>query len=443
MWLRPMTVLLTVVAVAGTGGCEPARHPLATERVVVTGAWNSTTSPEEKLKFMAVLDRFTEQTGIPVQYREPPGGDLVRSLYEDIAGGQAPDVALLPEPGLLETLARCPGVLAPLPDSVRQTVNANYTDQWRRLGEVDDTLYGVLFKAANKSIIWYDAKAFAEAGVQPPTTWPKFLEAAESVQQFRSAAVAIGGADQWVLTDWFENVYLREFGPEKYDALAEHKIPWTDPSVQQALLTLGELWGHPELVAGAPATMTLDQSVKEVFEQHNAGMVFEGDFLVNQVGQSVGPDGLGTDAKFFDFPSFGLPPSVMAGGDIAVMTNDNDNTAKLMQYLASPDSARIWAAKGGLISPNSGVPLKVYPDLVSRQSAAELIGAKVPRFDMSDLLPPSFGSTPNRGLWGGLHALLNAPPDQRRSPELIKKTLGTVEARASSAYNRPPDCPGS
>ncbi|MGW1552937.1 hypothetical protein, partial [Streptomyces sp. NPDC002346] len=31
----------------------------------------------------------------------------------------------------------------------------------------------------------------------------------------------------WTLTDWFENVYLSQAGPEKYDQLAQHKIKWT------------------------------------------------------------------------------------------------------------------------------------------------------------------------------------------------------------------------
>jgi alpha-glucoside transport system substrate-binding protein len=434
----------TVVTVAGTSGCTPTQRPLTPERVVVAGGW-SKTNPEEKLKFLAVLDRFTERTGIPVQYREPPSGDqFVSMLYRDIADGHPPDVALLPQPGLLETLAHCPGVLTPLPDAVRQTVKDNYTDKWLQLGKVDGDLYGVLFKTANKSIVWYDSDAFAVAGVQPPTTWPEFLEVAEKVRQVRKSAVAIGGAAQWVLTDWFENVYLRQAGPEKYDALAKHQIRWTDPSVQRALDTLGDLWGQPGLVAGNPATMTVDQSVREVFDQHNAGMVFEGDFLVSLVESYVDSTGLGTTANFFDFPSFGgQSTSVMAGGDIAVMTRNTNNAAKLMQYLASPDSARIWAAKGGLISPNIHVPLQTYPDPVSRQSAAELIDAKVVRFDLSDLLPPDFGSTPDAGLWSGLHDLLIQPPEQRRSKESIKRTLNTLEARAQSAYTRPPSCPGS
>ena len=36
----------------------------------------------------------------------------------------------------------------------------------------DGRLYGVYYKVANKSVIWYRAGAFAEAGVSPPRTWP-------------------------------------------------------------------------------------------------------------------------------------------------------------------------------------------------------------------------------------------------------------------------------
>ena len=33
-------------------------------------------------------------------------------------------------------------------------------------------------------------------------------------------AYSIGGADGWTLTDLFENIYLRTYGPAKYDALS-------------------------------------------------------------------------------------------------------------------------------------------------------------------------------------------------------------------------------
>ena len=104
---------------------------------------------------------------------------------------------------------------------------------------MDGTQYGVYFKAANKSLIWYNTKAFENAGASEPKTWKDFLATAETVSASGVTPVSVGGADGWTLTDWFENIYLSQAGPEKYDQLAQHKIKWTDPSVKDALTTLG------------------------------------------------------------------------------------------------------------------------------------------------------------------------------------------------------------
>ncbi|MFN8048098.1 MAG: hypothetical protein U0P48_05915 [Ancrocorticia sp.] len=54
------------------------------------------------------------------------------------------------------------------------------------------------------------------------------------------------GADVgWPLTDWFENIYLRTAGPDAYDQLTNHEIPWTDESVTKALEVMAQLWTNP------------------------------------------------------------------------------------------------------------------------------------------------------------------------------------------------------
>ena len=42
---------------------------------------------------------------------------------------------------------------------------ANYAPDWIELGSVNGKLYGLFFKAANKSTVWYNVKAFKDAGV--------------------------------------------------------------------------------------------------------------------------------------------------------------------------------------------------------------------------------------------------------------------------------------
>ncbi len=63
-------------------------------------------------------------------------------------------------------------------------------------------------------------------------------------------AYSIGGADGWTLTDLFENIYLRQAGPDKYDQLSTHELKWTDQSVKDALTTMAQVLGDTSNIAG-------------------------------------------------------------------------------------------------------------------------------------------------------------------------------------------------
>lgn len=115
--------------------------------------------------------------------------------------------------------------------------------------------------------------------------------------------------DSWTLTDWFENVYLSQAGPENYDKLAKHEIKWTDPTVGKALQTLAEIWGKPDFLNGGVATATktkFDESVTQVFGQEKAAMVYGGDFAAANIATTKAK--VGTDAKVFAFPQAATPP---------------------------------------------------------------------------------------------------------------------------------------
>ena len=45
---------------------------------------------------------------------------------------------------------------------------------------------------------------------------------------------SLGAKDSWTLTDWFENVYARTAGPDKYNQLFSGELPFTDPTVKTA-----------------------------------------------------------------------------------------------------------------------------------------------------------------------------------------------------------------
>ncbi|MDQ4094659.1 MAG: ABC transporter substrate-binding protein [Actinomycetota bacterium] len=364
--------------------------------VSVAAVWTGT----EQENFQAVLDAFTEQTDIDTEYQS--NADIGTFLGTQIEGGEPPDVALLPQPGLLRDFAG-QDALVEVNQEAASAVEENYAPVWADLATVDGTLYGVYFKAANKSTWWYNTQAFSDAGVQPPEDWDEMLQQAGTVAQSGVPYLSLAGGDAWPLTDLFENVYLRTAGPEKYDQLANHEIKWTDQSVIDALEVMGEiLEDDANLAGGKKGTLQTDfpTSVSQVFtDPPEAATVFEGDFVAGVIAGETEAK-VGEDADYFPFPSIdGSPAAVVAGGDVAVALTDSEEAQELLTFLASPEAAEAWAERGGFASPNQGVDTGVYPDEVSQRIAEDIVNAQDLRFDMSDLQPAAFGATAGRGMW--------------------------------------------
>jgi alpha-glucoside transport system substrate-binding protein len=409
---------------AGGGGKE-----LNGQTVTVAGVW----SGSEQKNFQKVLDAFSAKTGAKTQFVST--GDNVSTVVgSKIEGGNAPDVVMVPQVGVLQQFAK-KGWLQPLSKTAEQTVDADFAGVWKNYGSVDGTLYGLYFKAAHKSTIWYSPDAFTQAGVESPKTYDELLKTGHTVSDSGLAAFAVAGQDGWTLTDWFENIYLSQAGPEKYDALAAHKLKWTDESVVKALTTLGKLFKDKQLIAGGQKealNTDFPGSVEKVFgPKPEAGMVYEGDFVAGVAHDQFGKT-IGKDADFFPFPAVdGGTAPVVSGGDAAVALKDGKNAKagmKLLEYLATPEAAAVWAKAGGFLSPNKKLDLASYGDDVTRETAKSLVAAgDSVRFDMSDQAPAAFGGTKGAGEWKLLQDFLRDPSDP-------KATAAQLEDAAAKAY---------
>ncbi|MFC7216942.1 ABC transporter substrate-binding protein [Streptomyces polyrhachis] len=417
--------------VTAGGGDNGGDKALSGQSVTVAGVWSGT----EQKNFQKVLDAFTAKTGAKTQFTST-GDNVSTFVGSKIEGGNAPDVVMVPQLGVLQQFA-AEGWLTPLSTTAEQSVDDGFAPVWKNYGSVDGTLYGLYFKAAHKSTVWYSPDALAQAGVEAPKTYEDMLKAGRTVSDSGLAAFSVAGQDGWTLTDWFENVYLSQAGPEKYDALAAHKLKWTDASVVKALTTLGELFKDKQLVAGgAQEALSTDfpGSVEKVFgPEPKAGMVYEGDFVAGVAHDQFGKT-IGKDAKFFPFPAVnGGSAPVVSGGDAAVVVKAGKNAEagmKLLEFLATPEAAAVWAKAGGFLSPNKKVAPASYGDDVTRATAASLIAAgdsDSVRFDMSDQAPAAFGGTKGAGEWKILQDFLRDPADP-------KATAAELEAAATKAY---------
>ena len=415
--------LLAALVAASLGNASkkaPAGNTAVSGTVTMLAVWTGA----EGASFKAVLDGFKKKyPSVTVKYKAAT--DPAAALSTAIQGGNPPNLAALPNPGLMKDFANRKAV-KPI-TFAKGTVAKNYSKDWVKFGTVNGKLYGVFFKGANKSTVWYNVHSFKDAGVKPPKSWSALLTAGKTLRASGATAYSIGGADGWTLTDLFENLYLRSAGPTKYDQLTTHALKWTDASVKATLKLMAQVLGDKSNIAGNPLQTDFPTSVTNVFQpsKPKAAMVFEGDFVPGvAAGQTKAK--AKTDYNVFPFPSVNGKGGdyVVGGGDVVCMFKDTAAARALITYLASPDAAEIWAKRGGFSSPNKNVPSSAYPDDITRTTATALAKASTFRFDMSDLAPQAFGS---QAEFSDLQAFL-------KNPSNINGTAATLEKHAAAAY---------
>ena len=426
--MRRSTVILALsaaglAATAGIANSAPSHHAAVSGKLSIVGVW----SGAEATNFKLVLAAFMKANpGVSVKYTSA-GDNTPTVLSTAVQGGNPPDLASISQPGLVKDFANR-GALKPI-DFVKPVMSKYYAPSWITLGTVKNHLYGMVFKGANKSTIWYSTAAFKNAGITPPKTWTALLKDANTLKASGVPAFSIGGADGWTLTDLQENIYLRQAGATKYDQLAAHTIKWTDPSVITSLKTMAQVFSDTSNIYGGTAgalQTDFPTSVNNVFQDPpKAAMVMEGDFVPGVATTKLKPV---SGYNQFAFPSVaGSAPSVVGGGDTVVMFKDSPAARALISYLATPAAATIWAKRGGFSSPNKGVPASAYTDPLNRATAVALAQAKIFRFDLSDLQPAAFGGTVGQGEWKILQDFL-------KNPTNVTGTAAALEKAAAAAY---------
>jgi len=426
LFVAAALVAAFTLAVAGCGGDDDGGGgEQVSGSLSISGIWTG----QEARSFRAVLDGFTQDNpDVTIRY-SPVGDQIPTVLSTAVEGGNPPDLAAVPQPGLVRDFVER-DALQPL-DFAEGTISDNFSEGAVDVGTVDGQLYGLLFKAANKSTVWYNVPLFEAAGVEPPEDFDGLLESAQTLRESGTRAYSIAGADGWTLTDLFENIYVRQAGPELYDQLAEHEIPWTHESVTNALETMAEVFSDTDNIAGGTSgalETDFPSAVTNAFkEDPDAAMVIEADFVESVITDSTEAEPE-TGFNVFDFPAVeGSEPAVVGGGDSIIMFEDSPAAQALIEYLASPEAAEIWAQRGGYSSANQNVDENAYEDPLLRQTATALAEAETFRFDLSDLQPAEFGATVGQGMWRAFQDFLRDPDD-------VEGTQQALERAAARAF---------
>ncbi len=122
--------------------------------------------PPEQETQEASYDLFEKCTGATVAYEG--SSEFEAQLVVRVQGGNAPDIAYVPQPGLLQTLVRQTGEVVAAPDVVEENVDEFWDESWKGYGSVDDEFYAAPLGASVKSLVWYQPALFEENGYRCP-----------------------------------------------------------------------------------------------------------------------------------------------------------------------------------------------------------------------------------------------------------------------------------
>jgi len=204
--------------------------------------------PPEQQKFESAWAQFEKCTGIKVKYE---GSDQFEAqLPTRIAGGNAPDIAFIPQPGLLSKLVSQGGPKA-APDGVSANMD-KWNAQWKAYGTVDGTFYAAPLGSNMKSLVWYSPKVFTAKGYKVPTTWAEMMTLSDKMASDGMkpwcGGIESGGATGWPATDWLEQVVLGTQGGDVYDQWIAHTVKFDSPQITKAMDTVAGWMKNPKYV---------------------------------------------------------------------------------------------------------------------------------------------------------------------------------------------------
>ncbi|MGB9375226.1 MAG: ABC transporter substrate-binding protein [Jiangellales bacterium] len=385
---------------------------------------------------------FYEQAWAP--FEECTGVDVVSEWNQDFEtqivvraqSGNAPDVGLVPQPGLLRSLVQSTGAVVEAAPEVKALVEENFPENLVAAGTVDGTFYAGPNSANSKSFVWYSPPAFEEAGYEVPETWDEMIALSDQIVADNPdgnvkpwcAGIESGAATGWTVTDWMEDVMLREVGADVYDQWVTHEIPFNDPQVLAVLEKVGSILQNNEYVNGGIGNVQTIAST--AFQDGGVPITTGACYMHRQAsfyrnfwpeGSNVAPDG---DIWAFYFPANegATDKPVLSGGEFATLFDDRPEVNAFAYYLATSDYANIRAAvpgsDGGFFSANKGL------DVANLGNEFDVLAYEqfndptaVVRFDASDSMPAAVGSGQ---FWTSMTDWINQTASEQQALDAIE-----------------------
>lgn len=356
--------------------------------------------PDTEPGFKADVKKWAAANGITVTFIKAGAWDT--EIRTKVQGGNPPDVGLFPQPGLMCDLAK-QNKLIPYDDATVATDRATLVPGVIEAGTcADGKVYGLPNEVSVKSVLWTDAPAFKAAGYTAPKTLDELLALTAKIKADGKVpwciAAESAAATGWPITDWIEDLVLRFAGPENYDKWVKGELKFNSPEIKPAWEYFQKIAFGPGDVRGGTKSIVatnFQTGGNAMFTPSPGCYLFkQATFVANKGGF---PDAViaQLDTKTGPLP---FPPNtegdnpVLIGGDIAAAFNNDANTLKLRNFIASKENG-VEQAKAGAFSPHKTADVTLLPNKTLQTIATEVLyKASAARFDGSDLMPAKVGA---------------------------------------------------
>ncbi|SHN34479.1 ABC transporter substrate-binding protein [Cryptosporangium aurantiacum] len=213
--------------------------------------------------------------------------------------------------------------------------------------------------------VFYRKSAFAEWGVQPPTTWDQFIGVCKTIKSKGVYPLTMGtGSTAWMASGWFDYLNLRINGAKFHRELLAGEHAFDGPEVKQVMDHYRQLI---EYIDPKGRSYSYQDAITPLVAK-KAGMYLIGAFITSTV-----PQDSVDDIDFFRVPA--INPSVPVAEEAptdgyfaAAKTRNRQGTLDLLSYLASPEAQQsfIERAKSSNLPTSTEVDTSKFSPLVQK-----------------------------------------------------------------------------
>lgn len=382
-WMTWLLLTALAASACGSGGGELSTLEQGPRRIEVFSEMTGRQA-EELASVVEAFERHRGQDLVVVG-----SSSFVTDLHERLSEGDAPDVILTSELGLLDEL-HGQGRLQQLAPATTEG-----PDLGLRLVQ-GSPRYASPARLTVVGLVWYAPSRLEDLAISVPATLDELARIGDR-RAAKDLPTWCMGVDAetipgWPATDWIESLLLRLGGVDAYDDWASGLALFTSQEVLDAF----QMWDafvlrSPRLLGGvhrAISTNWVDAIELLADDAPTCLFSLAPGFLADHLpDKTIAPDG--------DLWAFLLPPEegatavVEVTGTFAALLSDQPLAAELVQWLSTEEAAARWPKGTGTVVP--GVDLGEDAAAIDR-FVSDLIGGGRPlRYDASEQMPPEVG----------------------------------------------------